>query len=101
MIFYKFTEHNDWEGETWHFFFPEDPDAYNQMLELLESYPEDWDCPYVLSDKEYTEAKVDLMVSEARDGYYDSHNKMKGVRRLPKVVDWGYGDPFYKGGIFK
>jgi hypothetical protein len=91
----RFTEHNDWEGETWHFYIPFD-DQHLEWIKAKLSSDEVFDYSYVLSEKKiYTEAEVDILVQNSDCGYMMEHNKVKEIS-----IDENKEDPFYKGSCF-
>jgi hypothetical protein len=94
----KFTENNDWEGETWHFWLQCDGNATalaRLLVALHDTYDEDPE--YTLDlDNPTDEATVDTLVEHAEGGYMASQNKVVGTLTLPEVFDF---DDFYKGGI--
>lgn len=98
-LFVKFTEHNDHEGETWHYWLQW---QINQtQIEHLRKLIADNEDQYELADYVREEDEVDVLVDEADCGYTYSHNKVVGeLRGLPESIDWeSWDDPFYKGGI--
>lgn len=92
----KFTEHNDWEGETWHFYIPIQGneltlDRIGELINGNEFYE-------LKRKKEYTEQEVDFLCGEeGSTTYMNQHNKVKSINKLPLVVDFEIDDPFYKG----
>jgi hypothetical protein len=100
----KFTEENDWEGETWHFYIPV---AGNEvtlavLAATLESSPID---SYTLDLTRIPEYEVDALVKHTDTGYMADHTKLDGVLLLaPDTMDQLSAhetDPFYKGEIAK
>lgn len=94
--YYKFTEHNDYEGETWHFYLPltEEEVRYFNELEIDED-------SYEFSDEPIEEKEVDILVKHSDSGYMANHNKVSEIK-------WEWisenlnedEDPFYKGQPF-
>lgn len=96
--FVKFTEVNDWEGETWHFWLP--VEGNEVQLVRLAVVTRDEECEYSLDMKNpLNEAAVDILVANADDtDYMAEHTKVAGILRLPEELDEHLGE-FYKGGI--
>lgn len=99
MEFVRFTENNDWEGESWNFWLQ--VDGNQDQLKRLKELADETCGVYELDlDETRTEDYVDLRVKDAWSGYNCSDNKVVGtLQDLPEVVDWDYDDPFYKGRI--
>ena len=98
MRLLKFTERNDWEGETWNFYIWMDSDTESRLRNSLKMSGAG---SYSLSKNEYTEEQVEkLMGRESRSTYMDDHN-LCGVLHLPDSISFDDEDPFYKGGIEK
>lgn len=93
-LWYKFTENNDWEGETWNFYILLTQAEYEHLATLVD------DEVYELSgpiEEEYIDKKVKY---QDDDGYMPKHNKC-GIPRN-NVLDVTFeqteeDDPFYKG----
>jgi hypothetical protein len=93
------TEHNEWEGETWHFYIPlvGNEDALTTLREMIED-----DESYELSTNElgegvFTESEVDILVKHGGDtDYMAAHSRLAGRLLIPDRTDL---DKFYKGGI--
>ncbi len=102
MDYFRFTEHNDNEGETWHFFIPvkDNKETIKNLKTFLEGLSEN---EYEISDKllEYTE--VEVLCKNTDSGYMDFNNQLFGKLILPKLEMHKNGyiedDPLYKGGI--
>lgn len=92
----KLTEHNDWEGETWHFYIPlEGNEAALKVLQskiagLEDEYELDLEHPIALED-------VNALLNHGNGdtSYMDAHNKLEGFLDLIKLESQG----LYKGGI--
>lgn len=101
MNYLKFSEENDQEGETWHFYLP----VYGNEVELeklrqyLTAAQDDvtWDLAYQLGTDLIPESEVDILVKHADDGYMSQHNKVSGLLTTPDFDP--HHDPLYKGGI--
>lgn len=83
------VEHNDWEGETWHFFIPVEGNQ-QQLQKLYAALSEhnllDEDDGYELDlDEWHNEVEVDAAVLHAHDGYMASHNKLQGTIDIDKL----------------
>ena len=103
MNYFRFTEHNDNEGETWHFFIPKTENAVavgNLKIFLEKNNLED---EYVISDKLFSENEVEVLCDNTDSGYMDFNNQLSGKLTLPEFVMHKDGyiedDPLYKGGI--
>lgn len=97
---YKFTETNDNEGETWHFFIQLTDKEYEHLDELLM----DADIPYRISGKIFSEMEVDILVENSDSGYMNTFNKRPApysmsVMDLPEAGD-ELDELFYKGGFW-
>ena len=98
MKLLRFTECNDWEGETWNFYVWMDSSTESRLRSILEIDGAD---AYSLSEKEFTKEKVEkLMDRKSRSTYMDDHN-LCGILHLPDEITFPEKDPFYKGGIEK
>lgn len=73
-LWYKFTEYNDNEGETWHFFVKLTKVEHLHLKILLET-AEFLGDSYTISDKEFSEAVIQTLVENTDSGYYDTYNK--------------------------
>lgn len=97
---YKFTEHNDNEGETWHFFIQ----LTEEERDHLEQLTEDDGSPYSISAKVFAEFEVDIMVENSDCGYMNTYNKRPApypmdIMDLP--LDFEELDELlYKGGFW-
>ena len=84
--YYRFTESNDNEGETWRFYLPLNLSEHAVITKAI--FSDDIDNPYKLSDKPISEANVDIIIQNAKDdddcGYMFSHNKCDVVS--PEVL---------------
>jgi len=98
-MYFKFTEQNDWEGETWHFFIPY---VYEQALRferLIKNIAPDSESFEVNITKLYTPQEVDLLVEEGETGYMRQFNKC-GPLKLNAMIDANLTeDDLYKGAI--
>jgi hypothetical protein len=100
MEYARLTEHNEHEGETWHFYIPLEGnvDAIAALEALIEEHDPEGE-EYELADRNFTEAEVDLLAKygdTTRDGYMAGHNKLAGT--LNFTDDTGLHS-LYKGGI--
>ena len=109
--FVKFTEHNDWEGESWNFWLQ--LDGNEQELAKLKSFLNDNDLEdnpgYMLDMTPVLENEVDILVKHSDGGYMSDHTKVEGTFTMPDMVedeeaddDAAYefaNDNFYKGDI--
>lgn len=92
--FYKFTENNDWEGESWNFYIALSREEHNQLNKLLESCPTE---SYELDPSPIKEKEVDVLVNNSDVGYIKFENKANKFQPFPKKINWEKNDPFYKG----
>lgn len=98
MKLLKFTERNDWEGETWNFYVWMDSETESRLREVLRIKGAG---AYSLSENKYTEDQVEkLMERQSRSTYMDDHN-LCGILHLPESISFDNNDPFYKGRIEK
>lgn len=104
MNFVKFTECNEWEGETWNFYIPYDNNA-KELTELAflfqkfeKDFPEDFN-PYTLEiNNLISEFDVDdLCKQKSNTTYLNEHNKLIGKLNLADMTN--IDDDLYKGGI--
>ena len=98
-LFLQFTETNDHEGETWHYWLQIDGNELNidQFRELVDALDDE---QYELTVNIEPESVVDKLVQFADSGYGRTHSKVTGVFTCPD--DLGeYGDSLYKGGVSK
>jgi hypothetical protein len=105
------TEHNEWEGETWHFYVPiaGNEDALGQLAAALGGLESSWagepeDSPYELDMEPVPESEVDVLVKRGGDtDYMAAHNKLAGRLVLSDEalgkLRAGDVDPLYKGRI--
>lgn len=104
MKYYIFTEHNDYEGETWNFYVPMEKIHRDIIAQAVESTAE-FDSPYQISDKSYDETEVNfiLMNIKSSTSYLPEFNKCGPINQilLDKLLDQSVNitenDPFYKG----
>lgn len=114
MDFFKLTEHNGWEGETWHFFLPVEGNeaAVEYLIEVCLKFEKmgmgDLDLEF--GEDLVKENEVDVLVKHSDSGYMDMYNKLEGKVDLEKLqhhIDNEDADTFYdnvltylgKGGI--
>lgn len=102
----RFTERNDWEGETWHFYLEYNDPIDEKAAEMIDkkikagknrsSYSIDL-------KKKYTENEVDNLVKTSRCGYMYFHNKVSRILpEFPKDWETKSADQlFYKGSCFE
>ena len=98
----RFIETNEHEGATWDWWLQTDgnelPMAHLSAY-LQEEREEDRFYPYELTEELLPERDVDVLVKHAQVDYYPLSNKVDGVLTLPKVIDDGFDEKLYKGGI--
>lgn len=103
----KLTEHNEWEGETWHFYIPLDgnKDTLDRLADALSILAgADEEPEFELELAPMTETEVDTLVRHGGDtDYMAAHNKLEGRLVLPDgaldTLRLGDVDPLYKGRI--
>jgi len=81
-LYKRLIETNDWENERWSWYI--EWEGNQVALNLLETKLKQYDPngeQYKLDGKIYNEKEVDLLVEHAEEGYYRSHNKLKGKLR--------------------
>lgn len=105
MMFVKFTEINEHEGETWTFWLQRDGNeaALAQLADALDEFGGD---EYHLADTALREDVVDVLVEHGGVGYRPLHTKVTGHLEVPTnllAVDEDSGDVLqdglYKGGV--
>jgi hypothetical protein len=97
----RFTEVNDWEGETWHFWLPIEgnEEALRKLAELLDVEADSDE--YQLSLEPRDELHVDALVDEDDEpGYMSAQNKLEGVLTVPDTLGENC-KALYKGDIAK
>lgn len=103
--FYRITENNNNEGETWYFYVPMTTEEANHLFNLFNFAIDDWsDFPYEISDP-IAEHTIDTLVEFANDdgGYMNTHNKCVGATgsiillTLEDILD---DDILYKGSFW-
>lgn len=111
MINYiKFTEYNDWEGETWHFYIPLISDLLPKIEQIkailaLPDFKKMSVGEFQLKEGPISEKKVMAIVKDQHDdcGYMWRHNLVKDIN-LPEKIDLtdteALRDIFYKGGCW-
>ena len=108
MIEYvRFTECNEWEGETWHFYIPLISDLIPKLEQIktilaLPGFKEMCGDEFRLRADPISEKKVMAVVNEQSDDcdYMHKHNLVKDIK-LPDTIDMtdmeALHDIFYKG----
>jgi len=106
MLYYKFMETNEWEGESWNFYVPMSKEHRDMIASVIESN-DDFDSPYIISTTMFTEEQVNDRVSKSKMGYYRYHNKCEPLDEdFIAIMEDGQinlleEDPFYKGKCWK
>lgn len=103
LQFVKFTEHNEWEGETWNFWLQVNGNetALAKLADALRVGVADSEPEYELASigSAVAESTVDDLIEHADDeGYMCAHNKVTGVLTVPDDLG-DYLDKLYKGQI--
>lgn len=103
-MFYKLSEHNGWEGETWHFYIPVDgnEDSWAELQKVYEQYK--GENTYVFHQTPIPENEVDILVKHTDSGYMAIQNKVVGKLDILKIKsitknDLDDEEPLYKGGV--
>jgi hypothetical protein len=108
-VFVRFSETNEWEGETWQFYIPlagnekalEDLRTKLADADLQDQDGEgDGERVFTLEADPLPEVEVDVLVANgADDGYMPEHTKLTGTLVLPESSGVELGQALYKGGI--
>lgn len=102
--YYQFTERNEWENETWHFFLLLDKKQHDKIKKAIATFDSEdgADNPYELADEPTPESEVDVLIKYGYTTYMRQFNKVSKVE-LPNKINLakGNGDIFYKGGCWK
>ena len=100
LEYFKFTETNEWDGETWNFYVPLTEEEEARIRELI-APADEHESPYSLSTELVTEDEVDdLMATRGTTIVLAEHNKCGLLQReLPSLLDFE-GDFFHKGASF-
>ena len=100
MKILNLVEINDWEGETWNFFFWASEENEARLRKILEDLELKNIGDYSIEDDGYTMEDVEKFLKrKSHTGYMDEFNFL-GTLELPKKLKFK-DDPFYKGGIEK
>lgn len=107
LHFFKLTEVNDHEGETWHFWLQAEgnADALHAIRTAISEFDDaaaqqrEEECPYFLGGMLVPESEVDIVVRHGEDGYMAQHTKLTGVLTLPSPFGPDHLDELYKGGV--
>jgi hypothetical protein len=97
--FVEIIEDNDWEGETWSFWIPEE--GNEQALKMLEVILQAKDCEHRVGDT-LPENELDVLIKHSRSecSYLPRHSKLEGALSLPESDDHEeIRGSLYKGGI--
>lgn len=102
-MFVQFTENNEAEGETWHFWLQ----VYGneKAIERLQNYIDNAEVDihhpeFVMGERRADEREVDILVEHAEEGYMKMHTKITGTLTLPDDLEDRDPDGwFYKGKI--
>lgn len=98
MKYIKFTEYNEWEGETWNWYMPLKGNGKDfKKIKVLIRY----NSSYRIEKIELTKNSLNALIEHSSDGYMKSHNRAIGFRNIPKEIDWVKDDPFYKGQMIR
>lgn len=103
-LFYKITEHNDWEGEHWRFYLVQDDNELfiERLKEAIAKFDEYGDT-LEIGDSLVPEKDVNTLVKHSGSGYMPYHNKVDKIIS-PDVIEMGSEEDFFqcinKGGLF-
>jgi len=105
-LYVKFTEYNEWEGESWNFFIPinGNREAIKKLRKAIKVYLEKSDLEeFTLSTDTLTESEIDTLIKHANDhtSYRSAQNKLKGLLCGDMIQKNTIADLLYKGGIIK
>ena len=90
--FYRFTEHNKEEDETWNFYVPLKSSEMKKIRKAIKGDPR-----YNIGIQTYSADAVDAIISSGQGwGYHPAHNRQSGVC-LPDTIDLKKHDIFNKG----
>lgn len=107
MKFAKFTENNDHEGETWHFWLQlggQNTREFKRLEALLDELDPNGE-QYSLDMTPVDESEVDILVKHSEQGYMLQHNKVTGNFVCPTIIIDSddaieeLDQELYKGGI--
>jgi len=97
----RFIEHNEWEGETWHFWIPlaGNKDALETLDRIIDVA--DMGDSYEIDPEPVPEHDVDVLVAGGGDtDYMAAHHKLAGTLTVPDtLLSDPDNDELYKGGI--
>lgn len=100
MRLLKLTEYNDWEGETWNFFFWASEEDEHKLRDALFLMAPEISEAYTLDGKSYTKAEVEAFLKIDNEYGYMAPYQFLGVLDMSKF-DNSSENPLYKGGISK
>lgn len=108
-MYVKFTENNEWEGETWHFYIPTtgNEEALAKLAEaigVIDPASNNNDSYWLQLDNPIPESEVDVLVKHSEVGYLRYHNKLTGTFALTddardRIHDGDDCNPLVRGGI--
>ena len=104
--YFKITEHNDWEGETWHFYFwvPEDNSQVQHLADHLaqDAYTSE---SHVVSLDFLSSSTLDVLEEhDGEMGYMPKHNRVEGYLDIEAILALSEEDlarALYKGQVRK
>lgn len=94
----RFTEENDWEGETWNFYIQGTEAQFMHLQDVIS----DNLLGYTLSDETYSVDELKQLIKYTSSGYMDRHNDFGTLTDKIYTVSselFAEEDGFYKGGI--
>lgn len=103
-LFYKITEHNDWEGEDWKFYLVQEGNEkfIERLKEAIAKFDEYGDT-LEISDDLVPEKEVNVLIKHSDSGYMPDHNKVDKIIS-PDVIQMDNEEDFFqcinKGGLF-
>ena len=100
LEYFKFTETDEWEGETWNFYVPLTKEQEARVRELI-APGDEHESPYSLSTDPVTEEEVDdLMATRGTTTVVAEHNKCGPLdTELPRSL-YPENDFFHRGAPF-
>lgn len=101
MTWLALIENNNWEGETWTFFFPVPDDEMSQAVELAELLDHCSELEIDV-DTEYEERDIDVLIRhDPERGYMAAYHKLDPLdfTRLLEMSGEDLASALYKGGI--
>ena len=96
----KFTENNDWEGESWNFYL--ELDGNEKEIKKLQELLTDYEINDFALRNEFDESDVDILVKHTDSSYLHYENKIEGkfnIEKLEEEIKKNKDNALYKGKI--